>query len=54
MEKILKAAVADDGQERMRYSERTRTAMEEARRISGDPDVPAYEDMEALKRALGD
>lgn len=26
--------------------------MEEARRISHDPDVSMYEDMEALKRAL--
>ena len=54
MEEIFKTALAGDGQERMRYSERTWTAMEEARRISGDPDVPAYEDMEALKRALED
>lgn len=52
--KILRTELADDGQEGLHYSERTRTAMEEARRISREPDVPAYEDMEALKRALED
>ena len=35
-----------------KYSARTLAAMEEARRISCDPDVPAYDDMAALKRAL--
>lgn len=34
------------------YSARTLAAMEEARRISRDPDVPVYDDMESLKRAL--
>lgn len=54
MENFLKAVLADGAQERLRYAERTLAAMEEARRISRDPDVPAYEDMEALKRALED
>lgn len=54
MEKILRAALADGAQERLRYAERTRTAMEEARRISRDPDVATYDDMETLKRALED
>ena len=35
-----------------RYKQSTLAAMEEARRISRDPNVPSYESMDALKRAL--
>ena len=52
MEKTLRDVLADEKQEQVRYGERTLAAMEEARRISHDPDVSMYEDMEALKRAL--
>jgi len=34
------------------YSQTTLAAMDEARRISRDPDVPAYDSMEELKKAL--
>ena len=34
------------------YNETTREAMKEARRISRDPTVPGYNDMESLKAAL--
>lgn len=52
MEKTLRDVLADEKQEQVRYGARTLAAMEEARRISCDPDVPAYDDMAALKRAL--
>ncbi len=35
-----------------RYNQRTLDAMEEALRISRDPDVPSYSSMTELKRAL--
>lgn len=35
-----------------RYSQRTLDAMDEARRISRDPDVKGYTDMEELRKAL--
>ena len=35
-----------------RYKESALAAMEEARRISRDPNVPSYDSMEDLKRAL--
>lgn len=35
-----------------RYSSRTLQAMEEARRISKDPDVPSYANMDDLRKAL--
>ena len=35
-----------------RYSQRTLDAMEEARRISRDPDVPGYTNMDELRKAL--
>ena len=35
-----------------RYSQRTLDAMDEARRISHDPDVKGYTDMEELRKAL--
>lgn len=35
-----------------RYKESALAAMEEARRISHDPNVPSYDSMEDLKRAL--
>lgn len=35
-----------------RYNKNTLAAMEEARRISRDPNVPSYDNMEDLKRAL--
>ena len=35
-----------------RYNQRTLSAMEEARRISRDPDIPSYDSMEDLKKAL--
>ena len=35
-----------------RYKESALVAMEEARRISRDPNVPSYDSMEDLKRAL--
>ena len=34
------------------YSRRTLAAMEEARRISRDPNVPSYDSMDELKKAL--
>lgn len=34
------------------YSQRTLDAMEEARRISRDPDIGGYTNMEELKKAL--
>ncbi len=37
-----------------RYSQYTLDAMDEARRISRDPDVQGYTNMEDLKRALED
>ena len=37
-----------------KYSQATLTAMEEARRISRDPDVKGYTSMEELKKALED
>ncbi len=37
-----------------RYSQRTLGAMEEARRISRDPDIKGYSSMEELKAALDD
>lgn len=52
MEKTLRDVLADEKQEQVRYGERTLAAMEEARRISRDLDVPTYENMEALKRTL--
>lgn len=36
------------------YSESTLAAMEEARRISRDPNVPSYDNLEDLKKALKD
>ena len=36
------------------YSEKALAAIEEARRISRDPDVPGYTSMEELKAALND
>ena len=36
------------------YSQRTLDAMEEARRISRDPDVPGYTNMDELRKALED
>lgn len=50
--KKMRDVLADEKQEQVRYGERTLAAMEEARRISHDPDVSMYEDMEVLKRAL--
>ena len=35
-----------------RYSQRTLDAMDEARRISRDPDVKGYTDMDELRKAL--
>ena len=35
-----------------RYSQSTLAAMNEARRISRDPNVPSYDSMDDLKRAL--
>ncbi len=35
-----------------KYRQRTLEAMEEARRISHDPNVPSYDTLEALKKAL--
>ena len=35
-----------------RYKQSTWTAMDEARRISRDPNVPSYDSMDDLKRAL--
>ena len=35
-----------------RYKQSTLAAMEEARRISRDPNVPSYDNMDELKRAL--
>lgn len=35
-----------------RYNQRTLSAMEEARRISRDPNTPSYDSMEDLKKAL--
>ncbi len=35
-----------------RYNQRTLSAMEEARRISRDPNIPSYDSMEDLKKAL--
>ena len=35
-----------------RYSRKTLEAMAEARRISGDPDVEGYTDMDSLRAAL--
>lgn len=52
MEKNLRGIQDDEEQVQMHYGERTLAAMEEARRISHNPDVSMYEDMEALKRAL--
>lgn len=37
-----------------RYNDETLAAMAEARKISRDPDVPAYDSMAALKAALED
>ncbi len=37
-----------------KFSEKTLAAMSEARRISRDPDVKGYTDMEELKAALED
>ena len=34
------------------YTQRTLTAMDEARRISHNPDVPGYTSMDTLKKAL--
>lgn len=34
------------------YKQTTLSAMEEAKRISRDPDVPSYESIDELKRAL--
>ena len=34
------------------YKQSTLAAMEEARRISRDPNVPSYDNMDELKRAL--
>ena len=36
------------------YSDSTLQAMEEAKRISHDPDIPGYSSMEELKEALND
>lgn len=36
------------------YSSRTLAAIEEARRISADPTVPAYDSLADLKKALDD
>ena len=38
--------------ERPRYSQRTLDAMDEARRISHDPDVKGYTNMDELRKAL--
>lgn len=35
-----------------RYSQRTLDAMEEARHISRDPDIPGYTNMDELRKAL--
>ncbi len=35
------------------YRESTLAAMEEARRISRDPNVPSYDSVEELRKALG-
>lgn len=40
--------------ERPRYSQRTLDAMDEARRISHDPDVKGYTNMDELRKALED
>ena len=40
--------------ERPRYSQRTLDAMDEARRISRDPDVKGYTNMDELRKALED
>ena len=37
-----------------RYSQRTLDAMDEARRISHDPDVKGYTNMNDLRKALGE
>lgn len=37
-----------------RYSDKTLSAMAEARRISRDPDIKGYTDMDELKAALDD
>ena len=37
-----------------RYSQRTLDAMDEARRISRDPDVKGYTNMDELRKALED
>ena len=37
-----------------RYSQKTLSAMEEAKQISRDPAVPGYQSMEELKAALTD
>ena len=37
-----------------RYNQRTLDAMEEARRISRDPDIPGYTNMDELRKALED
>lgn len=37
-----------------RYSQRTLNAMEEARRISSDPDIKGYVNMDELRKALDD
>ena len=34
------------------YNQRTLSAMEEARRISRDPNTPSYDNMDDLKKAL--
>ena len=36
------------------YSDKTLSAMAEARKISRDPDIKGYSSMEELKAALGD
>ncbi|MGI6106824.1 MAG: type II toxin-antitoxin system RelB/DinJ family antitoxin, partial [Lachnospiraceae bacterium] len=53
---FLRQCILHDGLpfkvERPKYNEETIAAMEEARRISRDPDTPGYDSMESLKAAL--
>lgn len=55
---FLRQCILHDGLpfkvEMPQYSDKLSAAMEEAKRISRDPDAPRYTDMEALKAALLD
>lgn len=55
---FLRQCILHDGLpfkvEMPRYSDRLLSAMEEAKRISRDPDAPGYTSMEDLKSALLD